>query len=520
MGVFFMELKNQNLLQIKEKIHEFSQITFDEDYIIRDNKPDVAKLVAVNKVPVLEEVKSLKDGLWVDGKVNFEALYRSDSRNLEPESFKGEIGFQEKIYVDGLSETDNVKVYCEIEDLSFNVVNSRKLSIRGIINLEIISQEQENVQVNYKAVPEEELQQQREKTNLLKLQGVIKDIIRIKNELTIQKSKPNIQKIIYTFMDIRNQECDFQGNEFVVKGEAHLSILYLSEDGMSEWHEEMMPISGKIHCDKVYNPDVFSSRVCLIQENIEAQSDYDKEMRKIGIELVFDVEAKAWKEEEIEILKDMYSTTQRIEPVYKELIADHLRMKNVTKNRVSQEFSLEQNEEKILQICGSRGKVEIESVQINEAGIWVEGFLEVEILYITGNDGFPIAHLNKVVPFEQQVEITGILPEDHYEINKGIDILQVSLLDSSEYEVKATISLEVLVISRTQISVIDSVNILENKETEDQSGIVGYVVKSEETLWDIAKQYRIKIEDIKSINNLTQEKVEKGDKLLIVKNIS
>lgn len=520
-GTFFMELMTQNILQINEKIREYAQITFDDDYVIRDNKPDVAKIVAINSALVTDEIKCLKDALWIEGKVLFEALYRSDGRSMEPESLQGEVLFQEKIPLDGLCENDHVKVHLDIEDIAFTVINSRKLSLRGVINLEIIAEEQLDTNVTYGVKPEDEFEQQKNMVNILRLQCNLKDIIRIKNEITIPKSKPNIQRIIYGFVDVRNKEYYFQGKEFIVSGEMHFSILYMSEEGGNEWYEDMIPLNGKVSCDKAYEPDVFAGRVQLTQQNIEPQYDYDKEMRQISLELVFDVEVKAWKEEETMILKDIYSTRSNIKPVYKKLTTEHLLMKNVAKNRLCEQFSLEQNEEKIMQICASRGKAKVDSVELNENGLWVEGFLEIEILYITANDGFPIAHLTKQIPFEQQVEVPGIVQGDVYEVKSGCDLLAVSLLDNTEYEVKGTVSLEVLVLRRDVISVINDVEVEEEVVEKDsnEGGIVGYIVKKGESLWDIAKEYHTSMDEIARINNLSSKEVSEGDKLLIVKSI-
>ena len=40
-GDFFMELVMQNLKQNIEKVQDTQQVTFDHDYVIKDNKPDV-----------------------------------------------------------------------------------------------------------------------------------------------------------------------------------------------------------------------------------------------------------------------------------------------------------------------------------------------------------------------------------------------------------------------------------------------------------------------------------------------
>ena len=55
------------------------------------------------------------------------------------------------------------------------------------------------------------------------------------------------------------------------------------------------------------------------------------------------------------------------------------------------------------------------------------------------------------------------------------------------------------------------------EEMEKRPGIVGYIVKSEDDLWDLAKKYMTTEESIREMNGLESEKVKAGDKLLIFK---
>ena len=48
-------------------------------------------------------------------------------------------------------------------------------------------------------------------------------------------------------------------------------------------------------------------------------------------------------------------------------------------------------------------------------------------------------------------------------------------------------------------------------------GMVGYVVKSGDSLWDIGKRYYVTISQLKEVNELVTEEISAGDKILVVK---
>ena len=55
------------------------------------------------------------------------------------------------------------------------------------------------------------------------------------------------------------------------------------------------------------------------------------------------------------------------------------------------------------------------------------------------------------------------------------------------------------------------------EEMEKRPGIVGYIVKNGDDLWDLAKKYMTTEESIQEMNGLESDKIKAGDKLLIFK---
>lgn len=512
-----MQLKKQIVKQNTEIAHAFSQITFDDDYIVKDNKPDVIKIICSGGRPEIEETRVMNEAVWITGKMNFEVLYRGDGDQI-PENIKGSIPFQEKLNVQNLSETDRVKTYCQVEDLTIATINSRKLSIRGLMNVEVIAEEAEEIELSY-GIEDGDCEQQVDEEIMLCLQTMQRDILRIHNEFSLAKSKPNIESIICDYIDVRNIETGFNADKLLVQGEAHICLMYRSEDRQTEWVDEMIPFSGAVACENVVDPQMFWARVEVAQQEIEAETDYDKEMRQFGLDLVLNVDVKAWREEKITILKDVYSLQKNIEPLYRDGQVWQLQMKNIAKYRIQEQLHIDPLQEKIMQICGCRSSVEIERTKITEQGVWVEGVLTVHMLYITTDDGFPIAHQMDQIPFEQVIDAAGIDDRTKYEIQAGVDQLQVNLLDNSEYELKAVISLGILALQKKKLSIIEEIREVQEAQggQEELPGIVGYVVQEKESLWDIAKRYHTTVADIVETNGMKSPKAKAGDRIIVVK---
>ena len=167
----------------------------------------------------------------------------------------------------------------------------------------------------------------------------------------------------------------------------------------------------------------------------------------------------------------------------------------------------------------------MDHVEPVENGLEVEGILTVDILYATTDDSFPIAHTQEQIPFTQIVDVPGMKghTEDiSYEIEPAIDQLAVNLLDNERFEVKAVISLQTIVQQEVCMEKIVDIHKepLDAVELMKQPGIVGYIVKKEEQLWDIARHFHTTEVEIMETNGLKSADVQQGDKLLIVKKVS
>ena len=144
-----MELKKQVIKQSDEKIKVFSQITFDDDYIVKDHMPDVMKIICASGKAELEEKRVVSEAVWLTGNIRFEVMYRSDGGGQLPEVIQGTIPFQEKVSVENVKEMDQLQVFFQVEDLSASIINSRKLAIRGLMNVELLVEEVAQTQIAY-----------------------------------------------------------------------------------------------------------------------------------------------------------------------------------------------------------------------------------------------------------------------------------------------------------------------------------------------------------------------------------
>lgn len=508
----FMELNKHICTQLVEKARAFAQITLDDDYIVRDNKPDVVRVIYSKGDIYLEDVKVGNQVVWVTGKLRFSTLYLSDDENHRLESVLGEIPFQEKLVMEEVEDRDEISVDINIEDLSVGIINSRKLMVRAVLNMSIQSMEEEENNFSCEIMEGSGLQQRTKEISMLCLVEQKKDMVRMQKELLLPNARTNIGELIFYQADFRNEEVSLQEDRLTVQMDAQVWVLYRSEStGEYECFETTVPVSGEISCDNLRGDEIFWTKITPIETEIEPRSDYDGEARMLGLDLTMEVEAQIYREEEYEILEDAYSLEKELLMEREEIPFHQLLVKNVSKIRLMEQAHLEPNQERILQICGSCGTITIDRIQKRENGLQVEGVLNVHILYTTTDDSMPFSHAASQVSFDQFMEIKGITPDSAVWVDKKIEQLQVNLLDNMEYEIKAILQISVLAMTKEYLSNIISIKEepMDMEMLEKQPGMIGCVRKEGEDLWDIAKRYHATTENI----------IEIGNKVLVVKQV-
>ena len=506
-----MELNRHICTQLIEKAKSVSQITLDDDYIVRDNKPDAVRIIYSNGTVLVEDVRVANQGVWITGKLLFSALYQSDDEDYRLESVSGEVPFQEKVVMDEVEEGDEVMVDMDIEDLSVGIINSRKLVIRAVVNVMARNLEAKEEEISC-AIMELGYEQKTVDKQMLCLTENIKEQLRMQRELLIPNSRSNIGQITFYQVDFRNQEIELLDDQMQVKMDAYIWVLYRSEtNGEYECYETVLPLNGEVDVNSLRGDEIFWAKLSPVEVEMDIRSDYDGENRMFGLDMIFSLEVQIYREENCQILEDAYAMDKELLIERKKTPISQLLMKNVSKIRLLEQEQLAPNQQKILQICGSSGKVSIDRVHKRENGIHVEGVLKVHILYNTADDLMPYAHAESTIPFEQFMEIDGFGEDTTYWVDGNTEQLQVSLLDNLEFEVKALIQIAVMAIKREYISNIIAIDEeeLDEELLLKQPGMIGYVRRDGEDLWDVAKKYHASAENM----------IEVGNKILVVKQI-
>ena len=514
-----MEYEKRRFQLYRQGKTALDQFYMDEDYNVPDAKSDVKRVILSEGSVRVEELKLAENYVRVTGDLRFTILYAADEETGGLSSMDGTLPFEEMVYMEE-APLENLFLKGAQTELTVTAVNSRKLNIHAMIELQVCSEGQEEVELTKDVEDGTPLYKRYQTGQVLKLFAVRRDTCRIREEVGIGSMQESIGELVWTDLENRKLEARVGTGEILLQGEVLLFCFYESPDGKADWIEQAIPYEGRIECPGVLDSMYHQIYPELKDVHIEARLDEDGEMRLLGVEAVLDVRVILCEEEEVKILDDLYSLGQNCRIERQQVDLERLLMQNHSKCKVTERLSLPEIQEDILQICHSSGRIQLENVRPGTEGLEIEGVLHVSFLYVKADDMLPFDVWQGMVPFSYLLECGGISPDTNSDLTFGVEQLAVGLLGNGEVEVKAVLAFNsFLKVSSTVENIREAQLEPEDPaEMANMPGLVGYIVREGDDLWSLAKQYHATVDGIRRWNGMEEDSiVQPGEKLLIFK---
>ena len=135
-----MELIKKSIHMNRLKNRLQAQITLDDDFIVPDTKPDINNVITSEGEVSIDYVGVGDGKVNVRGRLIFRILYMCGDGEKRLDNMTGELSFDENMLLDEVNDGDNVYVKWDIEDLTIGIINTRKISAKSVVTLEVTSE--------------------------------------------------------------------------------------------------------------------------------------------------------------------------------------------------------------------------------------------------------------------------------------------------------------------------------------------------------------------------------------------
>ena len=510
-----MEIVKANIQMNKLGKPVMDQFMIDEDYNVSDSKADIGRIISGEGKIKIEETKKLENYIRISGKLQFKMLYVTDSSEPVLSSLEGRIPFEEMVYIEDVKMEGDYIVQVSRVDFSASLIHSRKVAIKSIVDLIVHSEctKEEQAAIDM----EGEIFKKKKELNVLELNSSKKDIYRIREEIEIAGTKENIGTMIWHDISLRKMDTKLTQDALELKGELMVFCFYESQEGKMDWVEQAVSFEGRVECPGADESCYHHVYHQLADANVEVRMDADGEMRLIGIEGILELRILIYEEKQMEFLEDAYSLKEQCILEKERASYEELILQNHSKCKINEHLQLPEVRDEILQICHSGGSMQVEHMEMTESGIQIEGILHVNFLYVKENDRVPFDMWQGMIPFSYLLECPSSKGKNMFDITYNLEQIVVDLSGNGEVEIKAVLAFQSFIRSSVELDNIKDCKMekFDKEMLEKRPGIVGYVVKKGDELWDLAKQNYTTEASIMMVNNLSSSELKEGQKILI-----
>ncbi len=516
-----MDLVKKNIHMDRVRVNTVSQLSLEEDMNLPENKPDCNTICFSRGWVETEDVKPFLDEVRVSGNLCFCLLYHTEEKGCSLVRYEGKLPFEEKIHLQGVMPSDLVQIDGEVEDLTVGMINSRKLNMRCVLTLDVKAEELYDEEITIGIHAKEPVEYRRSTMDIAQIVIHKKDIFRLKEEFPIPANYPNIFQILWSDLTLKDMEIRLMNGRLGLQGEVRAFLLYEAEGEAHDilFFEKNIPFNGMIDCQgckEILMPDI---RYRISQKDFTIRPDEDGEERSIGMEMVLEMNMNLYEEEPVEVITDIYGVGCEVNSQCKDATLQKVLAKVSGKMKIAERVKVKGKSGGILQVVHSEGNVSVEDMQNTPQGLQLDGILNVKILFITGEDSMPYSSVEEQLPFTYTLEIPQLQKTDMCNLQPAVEQMQIQLLDGEEMEVRANLGFHTTAFRPIPMELVENIEIasLDAESWSAIPGMVIYVVKPGDTLWNIGRRYYIPVEQIKNLNNLDSDNLQIGQKLFLVK---
>ncbi len=515
-----MDKTYKNITADKAIGRETAQLIQEGEIVVPDNKPDIDIILKTDAYVYPEMKRPEENRLSYKGNMVVDVLYMGKDKNLH--SMTGEAPISDFINIEGADEDMLSEINMHIVNMESRKVNDRKVSYKAMLETEGSVTEQINIDTvsGIEGLDEEQQRKIEITTNRTVLNKT--EDFSVQERITLPATKPPIEEILSVEADIANYEVRAGEDNVSISGDMSVAMLYISTEGsFPEVYEFDIPFNGTLEAEGT-EPDMYVDAALFIKNIFYDLSENDEGERGIvDIDASVNAELTVSRSETDKVLEDAYILNNTVDMDSTELCYTAVICRNRSQYPVKEAVTIPEGCPDMLQIFKTGGKAYIDNVHIYDNRVVIEGVINTDIMYITGNDEMPVYCCNESIPFSQSVETRGAREGMEASVQSNIAHIGFNMLSDREVEVRCALNTTTVVKDMRCVTLVTDVDInpMDEELLDKIPGIVIYTVRKGDTLWKLAKRFNTTVSDIVKLNDSIEDPdlIYPGQKFVIVK---
>lgn len=500
-------------------------ITIEEDILVPDTKPDLREILLIDGSALLssheiDRINKTDDYIGLSGEVELKTLYVPENRQAAGPviAVQTRVPFKERWHTD-IAPGATLIMDCRAEKIEYMVINERKYRVK--ISLSIAARECIDRKVDiFEGLSGEDLQMLKERAEITSISLRKKDTLTISENLEI-KEEGNFESILKQDISVTENYKQITAEKIVINGFIYVNLLYT--------------VTGESTCDSIRQAQerVEFTQFMPIKQQAEGVGSICFDSSGLRVKLVQDEEqGEAFRlEGEIITFAELYTVTER------DIIVDGYHREkdficDFTEERSRVPVATSTGEASVREIISpdaAYGEVEkilyttgeiVESESRGEQGkVITEGTLQAKMICVSlRNEEEPqIFSIRQGVPFRVVTTVPQMTGGEIISAKTQVRDIWAEKINGKQLEFNATVMVGAEIMREVAFKVLTNPAFEESTSKETMAPMVVYVAGKDDTLWSIAKKFKTSADSVSKLNELEDEGIVQGQKLLIIR---
>ena len=490
----------------------------ESEISISDDMPNIEKIISTEGKIKINSVEIKTSKVIVNGDLIYNIIYRSADEDTSVCSISGKIPFTEEIQIDNASENMDANINAYIDYLDSELISEHMFKIKAVSNIDADVINKHPVDFISSLESDGSFQAKSKNIAYTDVVSETSETVNVNDAVEIGKSSNEIANILKADADVCINNIDIMNDRMLVEGVLKVGFLYTENNSITStgYSSEEFPFTHYIELKNSNKSMIRDVNAALNDLTYSVEGNYDNEQKIISFNASFTIDAKLYDTVEKNIITDGYSTDCEINIDSSKV--NLVSTKDIKDSTIKYENNFDVVTGSIKDIYSIDMSPKISEKRIDDGNYVIDGFLDVNLLYLNGD-------VNKIDRAYASMPFTSTIKLD--EKDKNCDVASdIKICKCNAYrknsntvnancEIKVTLKLK----SNDEITVISKITEAGSIDHSKMPSLIFRVVQQGETIWDIAKDYKVSINYLKELNDLSEETLNPGSKIIIARKV-
>ena len=472
-----------------------------------DDVNDVLKVLCANAKSFILD-SSVKNGeIEFNGNVNFQVIY--ENLNKEVNGLDYTADFKDKFLNSEINVGVVPVVTCSVIDVNTTIMG-KDVKVVAIVEVcvEIIKSAEVNALTNVKG---DNVYYNSDTLNVSSFLGVLSNKFESVHDIEI---KDNVERVLEVSCSPFLESVTAQNQFAKVVGGANIDICYVTsgEEKLLRTHQTKVEFSEEVALEVLTENSCVQSLLNINNSLIKITTNIDSDYAIVNLNIPYEYLGYAFNKTTIEVVDDVFSTDNFLKvntTGFNSLCCGgHINTESkVSGNVESQDHSVDE----VLGTCCNT--VTLATSFIEDGCLILEGVASTTVLYLNKESNNTYSMLVEM-PFSINEKVDKLTDDFVPVVNLSLGDVGAKVRRGKDLEVVATLFVYSDFYSDKTEAVISNIDVLEEKP-ENECVLTIYIVKPNETIWDISKQLNINPDSLLEQNSEVELPLVGGEKLIV-----